>query len=81
MPSVVRTLIADFLVPYMNVHVMTGAYMDHNAASKKVLEKNGFIFDSLVPDCIEMLEVKTGVKGKKVGLGRMKWERKQSNRG
>jgi len=75
MQAVLRTVIDVFFIPLMNVHHITGAYLEHNGASKRVLEKTGFVFDSFVPNAIEMAESKTGVKGKKVGLGRMKWDR------
>ncbi|KAF8849415.1 hypothetical protein BDZ45DRAFT_663248 [Acephala macrosclerotiorum] len=79
MPAVIRTLINEFLVPYMNVHIMTKAYIKHNEASRKVLKKNGFVFESFVPDCVKMPEAKTGVKGTTIGLGRTKWEKKSSH--
>ena len=36
MPLALRTLIYEFLVPCMNVQQLTGAYFDHNSASKRV---------------------------------------------
>lgn len=75
MPAALRTLIDSFYIPYMNVHILTGAYYDTNVASKRVFEKVGFVFDKVVPDAIELAESKTGVKGKRVGLGVMRWKR------
>jgi len=42
MPAVLKTLINHFVVPYINAHIITGSYLGHNAASKRVFEKNGF---------------------------------------
>ena len=73
MTAALRTLTDQWLIPYMNVHHMSGAYLDHNIGSKKVLEKNGWIFDKFEPDRIELPESMTGVKGKKFGMVLMKW--------
>jgi RimJ/RimL family protein N-acetyltransferase len=69
-------MIEKFLIPYMNVHLLFGSFFDHNIASKRVFEKNGFVFEGITPDAFELAESKTGVKGKRVGLGMMRWERK-----
>lgn len=71
-----RLSMEKFFVPYMNAHHITGTFFDHNAASKRVFEKNGFEFVSMTPDAFEIAESKVGIKGKRVGLGMMKWERK-----
>ena len=78
MPAVLRTLMKDLLMPYMNVHTLIATYFDHNMASRRVFEKCGFKFSNFVPDAIALSEAKTGVKDKKVGLGVMKWERETS---
>ncbi len=78
MPAVLKTVIEKFLVPYMNVCHITGAYFVSNRASRRVFEKSGFVLEEELPDLIELAESKTGVKGKKVGLGSMRWERKLS---
>ncbi len=54
---------------------MIGNYHENNGGSKRVLEKCGFVFENFTPDAVELKESKTGMKGKKVGLGRMKWDR------
>lgn len=75
MPAVVRTLLNDFLIPHMNVHHISCAFLEHNPASRRVFEKSGFSFVKIYPDVVELPEAKTGVKGKKVGLGVVKWDR------
>lgn len=76
MPIVLKTVIDSFFVPYFNGHHLTGSFFEHNGASKRVFEKCGFVFDKFVPEAIELAKSKTGVKGKRAGLGRMKWEKK-----
>jgi RimJ/RimL family protein N-acetyltransferase len=78
MSVALQLLIEKFFVPYMNVHRLTGTFYDHNTASRRVFEKNGFKFMGITPDVVEIAESKTGVKGKRVGLGMMFWERKTS---
>jgi RimJ/RimL family protein N-acetyltransferase len=75
MPATIRALIHDFMIPYMNAHVITGSYFQHNAGSRKVFEKNGFVFEGVILDCFELPESKTGVKGKKASVGFMRWTR------
>lgn len=75
MSAVLGTLMEKWLIPYMNVHHMSGSYMAHNVASKRVFEKNGWTFDRLEPDYVELPESMTGVKGKKFGVVVMKWDR------
>ncbi len=80
MPLVLRTLMTKILIPCMNVHSLIGTHFEHNAASKQVFEKCGFASVALLPDAVTINEAKIGgVKGKKVGLGVMRWERKLSN--
>jgi len=69
------TLIKEYLVPFMNVHHMTVLYFDHNHASVRVLEKNGFVLNKVVPDAFELPESKTGIKGRKFGVGYHIWTR------
>ena len=76
MPLVLKTMIEKFMIPYMNLAQINGSYYTTNKASRRVFEKNNFAFWKEVPDLIELSELKTGVKGKKVGIGLMKWERK-----
>lgn len=38
MTAVLGTLTGKWLIPYMNVHHMIGAYLDHNIVSKRVFE-------------------------------------------
>jgi RimJ/RimL family protein N-acetyltransferase len=76
MPVVLKTLMEKFMIPYMNMHSAMGGYFSENLASKKVFEKCGFTFLNEIPDLIDVAELKCGVKGKKVGLGMMRWEKK-----
>jgi len=75
MTAVLGTLTEKWLIPYMNVHHMSGSYLDYNIACKRVFEKNGWVFDKFEPDRIELPESMTGVKGRKFGMGVMKWDR------
>jgi len=75
MPTALRTLIDSFYIPYLNVHILYGAFYETNLASKRVFEKVGFVFEKMVPGAVELKEERTGVKGKKMGLGVMKWTR------
>jgi RimJ/RimL family protein N-acetyltransferase len=75
MTAVLATLVEKWLIPYMNVHHMSGGYLDHNIASGRVFEKNGWVFDRFLPDYIELPEIMTGVKGKKFGVMVMKSDR------
>jgi RimJ/RimL family protein N-acetyltransferase len=75
MSAALRVLLNEFMIPYMNAHIITGSYFEHNIASRKVFEKNGFVFQELIPDYLELPESKTGVKGTKVGMGFLKWTR------
>lgn len=77
MPLAIRTLIHELMVPHMNVKQLTGAYIDHNNASKRVFEKNGFVYFQHISDAMELPESKTGVKGKMVSMTVMKWEPEQ----
>jgi L-amino acid N-acyltransferase YncA len=76
MPVALRLLMEKYLIPSLNAHRVIGVFFDYNTASKRVFEKNGFEFMGVTPNAIELSEAKTGVKGKKVGLGTMIWERK-----
>jgi len=76
MPVVLNTLMEKFMIPYMNIHEIYGDYHITNKASRRVFEKCGFTLWKEIPDLEEISETKTGVKGKKVGLGIMRWERK-----
>ncbi len=75
MPAVLKTLISEFMVPYMNLHHFTGSYLEHNRASRRVFEKCGFVFVAFQEAWVEMPEVKMGVVGKKLGLGLLRWDR------
>jgi len=75
MTAVLGTLMEKWLIPYMNVYHMSGGCLEDNIASKRVFEKNGWIFVKFEPDRIELPEIMTGVKGKKFGLVVMKWDR------
>ncbi|KAH7346887.1 hypothetical protein BKA65DRAFT_503536 [Rhexocercosporidium sp. MPI-PUGE-AT-0058] len=73
MPAVLECVLEKVCVPYMNIHRLTRSYLDHNWGSRRVFEKCGFTFDCAVPGSVEMDEGKTRVKGKRVGIERMKW--------
>ncbi|ETI21822.1 hypothetical protein G647_05891 [Cladophialophora carrionii CBS 160.54] len=76
MPAALRSLMAEIVVPYMNAHTVHGGYFEHNLASRRVFEKNGFSFETFVPDAFTVNPAKlNGLEGKKVGIGLMKWER------
>jgi hypothetical protein len=75
MTVALATLMEKCLIPYMNVHHMSGGYLDHNIASGKIFEKNGWVFDRFLPDYMELSEIMTGVKGKIFGVMVMKWDR------
>lgn len=72
MPAVLRTLMANFFIPYMNVHHMIVTYFEDNIASRRVFEKNGFTFDRVVPGAFTLPESKGG---RTVGAGVMVWKR------
>lgn len=76
MSAVLRTLISEILIPYMDVHILMGMYFAHNLASKAVFEKCGFRHLEVVPDAFTLPESKTGgKKNVKIGLGVLRWER------
>lgn len=75
MTAVLDILTKEWLVPYMNVHHIAGGYLEHNHASRRVFEKCGWKFVKFEPDRIELPEAMTGVKGKKLGMGFMEWDR------
>lgn len=71
-----RTIINQILVPYMNIHTLIGTYFEYNTPSRRVFEKCGFEYVQLVPGAITLPPTKTdGVIGRKVGLGVMRWQR------
>ncbi|KAL1634633.1 hypothetical protein SLS58_010575 [Diplodia intermedia] len=74
MTTVLRTLLDTFFVEYMNVRNLKGSCLTHNKASKRVLEKCGFVFESEEHDIFEVAESKTGVKGQRVGAIHMRWK-------
>lgn len=75
MTSVIGTLTEQWLIPYMNVHHLTASYLEHNVASRRVFEKNGWTFVKFEHDHVELSEAVSGVKGKKFGMGVMSWDR------
>jgi len=79
MPAVLKTLMAEVLIPYFNAHHLIGGYYEHNLASKKVFEKCGFTFWKSAPDVFTINPTKiNGEEGRKVGVGLMTWERESS---
>ncbi|KAF2501952.1 hypothetical protein BU16DRAFT_426007, partial [Lophium mytilinum] len=64
MPAVLRTMIQAFFIPFMNTHQISGGFFIHNNASRRVFEKNGFVFTGAVPNVFEIAESKAGAKGK-----------------
>ncbi|KAK5455197.1 hypothetical protein LTS15_005917 [Exophiala xenobiotica] len=76
MPMVLQTLISEILIPYFNLQRLEGTYFEHNVPSRKVFEKCGFEFVTVVPDAITLAPAKTGrLEGVKVGMGVMTWQR------
>ncbi|PQE16931.1 hypothetical protein CJF30_00003639 [Rutstroemia sp. NJR-2017a BBW] len=78
MPAVLSTVIKEFFVPHMNVKHLYGSYLAYNKASSRVFEKCGFVFEGFAEDVIELpenkrKEVPEEWKGKKIGVGEMKW--------
>ncbi|KKY23067.1 hypothetical protein UCDDS831_g03192 [Diplodia seriata] len=69
MTTVLRTLLDTFFVEYMNVRSLKGSCLTHNKASKRVLEKCGFVFENEESDVFEVAESKTGIK-ESIGQGR-----------
>ena len=69
-----RTLLQKFAIPDLNVHHITGIYFGHNIASKRVFEKNGFIYRETVPNGATLPESKGG---RKVDLGVLTWTRRE----
>jgi RimJ/RimL family protein N-acetyltransferase len=74
MTAAFKTALNEFLIPYMGIRHMQSGYLEGNFASRRVLEKCGFVFSKLIPEAIEVQESKCGVKGKKVALGHMQWD-------
>lgn len=77
MPVALKTLIEKFGVPYMNVHNVIGTFYEHNIASRRVFEKNGFVFEGITPEVEEIAESKGGVKGQKLAMGLVRWTRER----
>ncbi|KAF2817809.1 uncharacterized protein BDZ99DRAFT_373962 [Mytilinidion resinicola] len=75
MPAVVRTMTEAFFIPFMNTHRISGGFFIHNLASRRVFEKNGYVFTGAFPNVFEMHESKAGIKGKMIDLGIMEWTR------
>ena len=76
MTCVLKTVLAEIIVPYMNGHIVEGGYLEHNPASRRVFEKCGFSFVSMTADAMTINPTKVnGREGQKVGLGLLNWER------
>ena len=78
MPAVLRTLIREVLIPYMNVHTLVAEYIEYNLASRRVFEKCDFHFLKFIPDASTLAEskLKEGDEtGKKHGVGIMLWKK------
>lgn len=72
MTSALRTLLQKFAIPDLNVHKMRVTYFGHNIASRRVFEKNGFIYRDTVPNAVTLSESKGGGK---MDLGVLTWTR------
>lgn len=76
MPAVLRTMMDQVLIPYMNAHILVATYLEYNTPSRRVFERCGFDFVQFVPDAVELPPAKAGgATGSKVGLGFMRWQR------
>ncbi|EXJ71447.1 uncharacterized protein A1O5_05255 [Cladophialophora psammophila CBS 110553] len=76
MPAALQKLMAEIIIPHMNAHTVVGTHFEHNLASRKVFEKCGFSFETLVPNAVTINPAKIGgVEGQKVGVGVLKWQR------
>lgn len=73
MPAVVSIMLKEIMIPYADVHLMIGTYYARNSASKRVFEKNGFVYWKKGTQ--ELPETKTGVKDARVGIEIMRWSR------
>jgi RimJ/RimL family protein N-acetyltransferase len=73
MTVAVRAIIEDYAVPYMNARRILTRVFEDNIASRRVFEKNGFVFQGLGPELLRMPESRGGKKG---FLCAMTWERK-----
>ncbi|CAD6442165.1 6f35f2f7-e47e-469f-ac4b-9e2603baaaf1 [Sclerotinia trifoliorum] len=73
MPSVLQTLLSDFFIPYMNMHFLTGEYLEFNTASRRVFEKCGFKWEGVTEEVERIHDGKLGrwgVVGEERGLGK-----------
>ncbi|KAF7863999.1 hypothetical protein EAF04_006964 [Stromatinia cepivora] len=90
MPSVLHTLLSEFFIPYMNMHFLTGEYLEFNAASRRVFEKCGFAWEG-VTEGVErihegkwaalggLLERERGSEGERGDGGREEGKGKKGN--
>jgi RimJ/RimL family protein N-acetyltransferase len=80
MTAVLKSLMVEIIVPYMNAHTIHGGYLEHNPASRRVFEKCGYSFVGLTPNAFTINPSKLdGLEDKKVGLGLLSWVRRSSN--
>ncbi|KAJ8066073.1 hypothetical protein OCU04_005165 [Sclerotinia nivalis] len=63
MLSVLQTLLSEFFIPYMNMHFLTGEYLEFNAASRRVFEKCGFGWEGVTEGVERIHEGKWGALG------------------
>ncbi|OQV04342.1 Acetyltransferase GNAT domain-containing protein [Cladophialophora immunda] len=76
MAAALQQLMAEVIIPHMNVHKLVGTYFEHNLPSRRVFEKCGFTFETVVPNAVAVNPAKIGgIEGRKVGVGVLKWER------
>jgi RimJ/RimL family protein N-acetyltransferase len=83
MPAVIKTLMHEMLIPYMNVHTLVSTYFAQNQASRRVFEKCGFQLLNVLPDAAELPDSKLSAGGQQSGkmdIGVMIWERKTTTR-
>ena len=80
MTVVLRCLMYEVMIPYMNAHTIHGGYLEHNPASRRVFEKCGWSFDRFVPNAATIPATKLNApEDRKVGLGLLSWTREPSN--
>jgi RimJ/RimL family protein N-acetyltransferase len=78
MPAVLRAVTDTFFIPFMNTHLISGLLFENNKASRRVCEKNGYVYVKTIPDAFEIHESKAGRKGDWVSLTVMKWSKEVS---
>jgi hypothetical protein len=63
MSTMIRSLTHEFMSSQLECAYITRPYFENNPGRRKVTERNEFVSDGIVSDCLELLEIKAGVKG------------------